>query len=83
MLDTVQAPVRRDLRALTDAGLLDAAGAGRGRTYHGSPDLRALWADIRSSRPPKAVDDPHETLAQQQLPGIDAPLARRGTLDPA
>ena len=62
----------RDLKALTDAGLLDAAGAGRGRTYHGSPELRALWADVRSSRPPKAKDDPYETLAQRSLPGISA-----------
>lgn len=62
----------RDLRALTEAGLLDAAGAGRGRTYHGSRDLRALWADIRSSRPRRTEDDPYETLAQQSLPGIGA-----------
>ena len=60
----------RDLRALTDAGLLDATGAGRGRVYHGSQDLRGLWADIRSSRPPKADDDPYDTLAQRRLPGI-------------
>ena len=65
----------RDLRALTDAGLLDAVGAGRGRIYHGSQELRALWADIRSSRPPRTDDDPYKTLAQQPLPGIDA----RGT----
>ncbi|MDE0516660.1 MAG: Fic family protein [Acidimicrobiaceae bacterium] len=60
----------RDLRTLTDAGLLDAAGAGRGRTYHGSRDLRDLWADIRSSRPPRADNDPYETLAQRRLPGM-------------
>ena len=60
----------RDLKVLTDAGLLDAAGAGRGRTYHGSPELRALWADVRSSRPPRAKDDPYKTLAQRSLPGI-------------
>ena len=62
----------RDLRALTDAGLLEAVGAGRGRIYHGSRDVRALWADIRSSRPPGAAIDPYETLAQRSLPGIDA-----------
>ncbi|MCY4421609.1 MAG: Fic family protein [Acidimicrobiaceae bacterium] len=60
----------RDLRALTDAGLLNAAGAGRGRVYHGSQDLRGLWADVRSSRPPRAENDPYETLAQRELPGI-------------
>ncbi len=70
----------RDLRALTEAGLLDAAGAGRGRTYHGSQDLRALWAEIRSSRPPRAEDDPYETLAQQPLPGIGTPPASPASL---
>ena len=70
----------RDLRALTEAGLLDAAGAGRGRTYHGSQDLRALWAEIRSSRPPRAEDDPYEPLAQQPLPGIGTPPASPASL---
>ena len=60
----------RDLRGLTDAGLLTAQGAGRGRTYHGSPDLRQLWSEIRSNRPLRAEDDPYDTLAQQSPPGI-------------
>lgn len=60
----------RDLKTLTDAGLLDAAGAGRGRTYHGTRELRDLWHDIRSSRPPRAESDPYEALAQPPLPGI-------------
>ena len=62
----------RDLRGLTDSGLLTAHGAGRGRAYHGSADLRQLWSDIRSNRPPRAEDDPYDTLAQQSLPGIGA-----------
>ncbi len=62
----------RDLRGLTDAGLLTAHGAGRGRTYRGSPDLRQLWSEVRSNRPPRAEDDPYDTLAQQSLPGIGA-----------
>ena len=60
----------RDLKALTDAGVLDAVGAGRGRIYHGSGELRELWRDVRSSRPPRNQDDPYETVAQQRLPGF-------------
>ena len=54
----------RDLKALVDAGILEATSAGRGRTYHGSPELRRLWHDVRSSRPPKSQDDPYQTLPQ-------------------
>ena len=60
----------RDLKALVDAGVLDAAGAGRGRTYHGAPVLRESWRDVRSSRPPRSDDDPYVTLAQRSLPGM-------------
>ncbi len=60
----------RDLKALVDAGVLEATGAGRGRTYHGSQELRELWSAVRSARPPRSQDDPYVTLAQQQLPGI-------------
>ncbi|MDE0320258.1 MAG: Fic family protein [Acidimicrobiaceae bacterium] len=60
----------RDLKTLSDAGVLEAIGAGRGRTYHGSQELRELWRDIRSSRPPRAEDDPYQTFAQPRLPGI-------------
>ena len=60
----------RDLKALVDARVLDATGAGRGRTYHGSRELRELWSAVRSGRPPRSQDDPYVTVAQQQLPGI-------------
>ena len=60
----------RDLRALVDAGVLDATGAGRGRIYHGSGELHELWRAVRSGRPPMSQDDPYVTVAQQQLPGI-------------
>ncbi len=60
----------RDLKALVDAGVLDATGAGRGRTYHGSRELQELWRAVRSGRPPRSQDDPYMTVAQQQLPGI-------------
>lgn len=59
----------RDLRALSNAGLLVAEGEKRGRRYRGSPELRALWADIRRLRPPKGEDDPY-ALAQLRLPGV-------------
>lgn len=60
----------RDLRALTDAGLLVAEGEKRGRSYRGSPELRAIWDDIRRLRPARGHDDPYE-LAQLRLPGVD------------
>ncbi len=60
----------RDLKAMVDAGLLKARGAGRGRTYHGSEKLRNLWQEIRTARPPRAHDDPYKTLPQQPLPGM-------------
>ncbi len=60
----------RDLKAMVNAGLLEPAGEGRGRTYHGSDVLRSLWHDIRATRPPRVHDDPYATLPQQRLPGI-------------
>ncbi|WP_420610961.1 Fic family protein [Candidatus Poriferisodalis sp.] len=60
----------RDLKALVDAGVLEATGAGRGRTYHGSRELQELWRAVRSGRPPRSQDDPYVSLAQQRLPGI-------------
>lgn len=60
----------RDLKALTDAGVLDPTGAGRGRIYRGAQELRELWLDVRSDRPLRADSDPYETLAQQSLPGV-------------
>ena len=60
----------RDLKAMVDAGVLEPRGAGRGRTYHGSEQLRSLWQEIRAARPPRTHDDPYKTLPQQPLPGI-------------
>lgn len=60
----------RDLKAMVDAAVLEPRGAGRGRTYHGSKELRRLWLDIRDDRPPRANDDPYVTLLQRALPGI-------------
>ena len=60
----------RDLKAMVDTGILEPRGAGRGRIYHGSEELRGLWLDIRADRPPRADDDPYVTLLQRQLPGL-------------
>ena len=54
----------RDLKALVDAGVLDATGAGRGRIYRGAPELLTLWNDVRASRPLMADTDPYLTRAQ-------------------
>ena len=62
----------RDLKAMVDAGVLVPRGAGRGRIYHGSDELRGLWLDIRANRPARADDDPYITLPQRPLPGFSA-----------
>ena len=54
----------RDLTAMVDAGVLELRGAGRGRVYCGCEELRELWLDVRSSRPPRREADPYVTLAQ-------------------
>ena len=63
----------RDLRALTDAGLLDAVGERRGRYYQPSDVLRSEWQGIRSQRTARGEDDPYEVVtgrAQPRLPGF-------------
>lgn len=60
----------RDLKAMVDAGVLLPEGAGRGRIYTASEALRKQWLEVRASRPPKRLDDPYETLAQDKLPGL-------------
>lgn len=62
----------RDLKAMVDTRILEPRGAGRGRTYHGSQELRDLWINIRADRPPRTNDDPYVTLPQRMLPGISA-----------
>jgi Fic family protein len=60
----------RDLRALVAAGLLDARGERRGRTYVAAPELRMVWSAIREQRASTPLGDPYETLAQPSLPGL-------------
>jgi Fic family protein len=60
----------RDLQALVAAGVLEARGEKRGRTYRATADLRAVWQSIREQRPPRPTDDPYVTLVQPSLPGL-------------
>lgn len=60
----------RDLQALANAGVLDAQGEKRGRTYRATPELGAVWGSIRDQRSRRPVDDPYVTLVQPSLPGI-------------
>ncbi len=46
----------RDLRVMTDRGLLVAKGATRGRFYQGSFDLRKIYRDLRSERPRRIIE---------------------------
>jgi Fic family protein len=41
----------RDLKAMVQAGLIDARGERRGRIYVSGDPLRAAWADVRGLRP--------------------------------
>jgi len=64
----------RDLRALTEAGLLLPQGRKRGRYYVASPDLIELTSSIER---PRQVDDPFEALeASPVLPGFDGLMAK-------
>ncbi len=60
----------RDLKGLVDAGLLEPKGAGRGRIYYGSTELKQRWLEVRATRPPTSDDDPYLTLPQPRLPGV-------------
>jgi Fic family protein len=50
----------RDLKRLTEAGLLVAIGEKRGRTYEASDKLKAIAAALRSQTPP--IDDPYQKM---------------------
>jgi Fic family protein len=64
------ATATRDLRVIAEAGLLERQGEKRGRQYHPTAELRAVWESIRSQRPPRAEADPYLALAQPALPGL-------------
>ena len=61
------ATATRDLQALVGAGVLQAEGERRGRSYMAGEPLRAVWAAIRAERPPRPTDDPYVTLVQPSL----------------
>ena len=64
----------RDLKALSDAGLLVARGQARGRYYVASDELKVLEASIRLDRTP--IPDPfEEDLRQRKLPLMSAERA--------
>ncbi len=69
--DLTDATATRDLRALADAGLLDAHGERRGRVYTPTADLRRVWDAIRARRPALAAESPYAPRVQPQLPGLD------------
>jgi Fic family protein len=64
----------RDLRAMTNAGLLLAVGEKRGRYYTGGQVLRDGWTAIRRQRLARKDDDPYRLAGvapyQQPLPGL-------------
>jgi Fic family protein len=62
----------RELQALVAAGLLEALGAKRGRTYRPTAELAGVWRSIREQRPSRPDDDPYVTLIQPSLPGMGA-----------
>lgn len=48
----------RDLKALVERGLLEPHGERRGRHYTGTPELWAVWAEIKSQRSRRDDADP-------------------------
>lgn len=52
----------RDLRLLTERGLLQPVGERRRRIYEPTPELRAVWNDIRDLRLPFVQIDPYEAV---------------------
>lgn len=60
----------RDLLAMHRAGLLAAIGEKRGRRYRATPDLLAVWKEIRDQRPSIRVENPYEIVTMGKLPGL-------------
>ena len=64
----------RDLRAITEAGLLRAVGEKRGRYYLPSDQLVEVRQKIRAARPPRSEYDPFEVVRSgRQLSLIEEP----------
>jgi Fic family protein len=64
----------RDLKAMTEAGLLQAVGEKRGRYYLPSDELVELRHQLRAARPPRSEYDPFEVVrGGRQLSLIEEP----------
>lgn len=57
--DISDAAATRDLAALASAGLVEAVGEKRGRSYLATSTLRAVWDQIQTARPVLPVGDPY------------------------
>ncbi len=68
--DLTDATATRDLRALAEAGLVEAQGEKRGRVYVPTKDLRQVWDAIRTRRPEPTDDSPYPTGTQPSPPGL-------------
>ena len=68
--DLTDATATRDLRALAEAGLLEAQGEKRGRVYVPTKDLRQVWDSIRARRPAPTDNSPYSVGTQPSLPGL-------------
>ena len=68
--ELTDATATRDLRAMAEAGLLDAQGEKRGRVYTPTKDLRQVWDAIRARRPAPTDDSPYPVETQPSLPGL-------------
>jgi DNA-binding transcriptional ArsR family regulator len=66
--DVSELVASRDLKALVDAGLLEARGEKRGRVYMRSKDLAAVDDEVRGSRRSRVMEDPFELAAQALRP---------------
>lgn len=56
----------RDLKAMVDLSLLDPVGERRARYYLASEQVKALWREVRSKRPPKETDDPFDLVRSRR-----------------
>ena len=66
--DVSELVASRDLKALVDAGLLEARGEKRGRVYMRSKELAAVDDEVRGSRRSRVMEDPFELAAQALRP---------------
>jgi hypothetical protein len=59
----------RDLKAMANAGLLEAVGVKRGRFYVPTAELRKIATDLRNVRPVRP-EDPYEVVARRAAPTL-------------